>query len=93
MQVKGRYLVIAWTAVFLAAVGAIVFRTHAGFIMQQRVSAINDTIRALSAIRGDVEAKVATLKSRPMLAPRMELLGLHFASDTEFRLIHVPVRP
>ena len=93
MQVRGRYLVIAWTAVFLAAVGAIVFRTRAGFEMQQRVVRLNDRIQVVEGIRGDVEAKVASLQSRPVLAPKVEALGLRFASDTEFRLLRVRVKP
>ncbi len=91
MRVRGRYLVIAWTAVFLAAVGAIVFRTRAGFRMQERVTALNDSIQAVAGIRGDVEAKVAALKSLPVLAPKAAALGLRFASDTEFHLLAVPV--
>ena len=92
MQVRGRYLIVAWTAVFLAAVGAIVLRTRAGFLMQQRVTAVDDSIKAIGAIRGDVESEVATLKSRPVLASKVEALGLRFASDTELRLLPVPIR-
>jgi len=90
MQVKGRYLVVAWTAVFLAAVGAIVLRTQAGFRMQERVVALDEQIQALEGIHGDVEAQVTTLESRPVLAPKVEALGLRFASDSEFRLLPVP---
>jgi hypothetical protein len=93
MRVKGRYLVVAWTAVFLAAVGAIVVRTSAGFRMQERVTALNDSIRAMDAIHGDLSAKVATLGSRPMLAPKVAALGLRFASDSELRLVSVRTRP
>jgi cell division protein FtsL len=93
MQVKGRYLVVAWTAVFLAAVGAIVFRTSAGFRMQERVTALNDSIRAADAMYGDLAAKVATLQSRPVLAPKVEALGLRFASDSELRLVSIRARP
>jgi cell division protein FtsL len=85
--------VIAWTAVFLAAVGAIVFRTRAGFRMQERLVAVNDTIQALDGVRGDVKAKVATLQSRPVLAPKAESLGLRFASDSELHLLPVSVKP
>lgn len=93
MRVRGRYLVIAWTAVFLAAVGAIVFRIRDGFRTQERVTELNAHIQALEGVRGDVEAKVATLQSRPVLAPKVEALGLRFASDSEFHLLQVPVKP
>ena len=93
MQVKGRYLVLAWTAVFLATVGAIVFRTRDGFVMQERVGEVNAEIRVLEGIRGDVEAQVATLQSRLVLAPKVAARGLRFASDSEFRMLAVPVAP
>jgi hypothetical protein len=91
MRVKGRYLVVAWTVVFLAAVGVIVLRARSGFVVQRRVAELAAQIRALEGVRGDVEAKVASLKSRPVLAPKLEARGLRFASDTEFQLIQVPV--
>jgi hypothetical protein len=91
MRVRGRYLVLAWTAVFLAAVGAIVFRTRSGFLMQRRVADLNGHIQALEGTRGDVEAGIAMLKSRPVLAPKVAKFGLRFASDTEFHLLPVPI--
>ena len=93
MQVRGRYLVIVWTAVFLAAVGAIVFRTKSGFDVQRNMVGVHTRIQALEGIRGDLEAQVAMLQSRPVLAPKVAAFGLRFASDTEFRLLHVPVAP
>lgn len=91
MQVRGRHLVIAWTAVFLAAVGAIVLRTRAGFAIQKHVSELNTHIQALEGVRGDVKAQVARLQSRQVLAPKAAALGLRFASDTEFTLLRVSV--
>lgn len=93
MQVRGRHLVIAWTAVFLVAVGVIVLRTKAGFETRARVDALESRVKALDAIRGDLEAELATQKSRTTLAPRAILLGLRFTSDTDVRLLHLAVRP
>jgi cell division protein FtsL len=90
MRVRGRYLIVAWTAVFLAAVGAIVFRTRDGFQAQAHVTALDDSIQVLEGIHGDVEAKIAQLESRSALAPKAQALGLRFASDSEFQLLAIP---
>lgn len=92
MQVRGRYLVFAWTAVFIAAAAAIVVRTKAGFDMRARVDSIEAHMKTLDGIRGDLEADLATMKSRTTLSPKAQALGLRFTSDTEFRLLPVPVR-
>ena len=90
MQVRGRHLVVIWTAVFLAAVAAIVLRTKAGFEMRARVDALESHLKALDGIRGDLLAKVAGMKSRSELAPKAKALGLRFTSDTEMRILPVP---
>jgi len=90
MQVRGRHLVVAWTAVCLTVVAAIVLRTKAGFEMRARVDSIESHMKALDGIRGDLEAKVAGMKSRSELAPKAKLLGLRFTSDTEMRILPVP---
>ena len=90
MQVRGRHLVFVWTAVFLAAVAAIVLRTKAGFAMRSRVDSLEAHMKALDGIRGDLGAKVAGMKSRSDLAPKAKLLGLRFTSDTELHILPVP---
>lgn len=90
MQVRGRYLVVAWTAVFLATVGAIVLRARSGILMRRRVDAIADTIRALSSSKADLETRVTDLESQPKLMPKAEALGLRNPSDSVVIILHVP---
>lgn len=90
MQVKGRYLVIAWTAVFLTVAGAIVFRTHRGFATQERLRRVRDSVQAMRATRDKVRRSIGTLESRSVLEPRLELLGLRGASDSEIIRVQLP---
>jgi cell division protein FtsL len=91
MQVRGRHLVFAWTAVFLAAVAAIVVRTRSGFHTRRRVDSLETRIKALESTRNAIEDSVSILRSRPALSPRAEALGLHHPSDSTVLIIRVPV--
>ncbi|HEY3935024.1 MAG TPA: hypothetical protein VGL65_10455 [Gemmatimonadales bacterium] len=89
MQVKGRYLVLAWTAVFLAAIGVIVWRDTRGFPAQHHVDQLDNQIKALLSRQGDLQARIAALESQQELAPRVRPLGLRVALDTE--IIQLPI--
>ena len=90
MQVKGRYLVIGWTAVFLTVAGAIVLRTHRGFATQDRLRQVRDSVQAMRATRDKVRTSIGTLEKRSVLEPRLELLGLRSASDSEIIRVQLP---
>jgi len=90
MQVKGRYLVIGWTTVFLTVAGAIVLRTHRGFETQDRLRRVRDSVQAMRATRDKVRRTIGTLESRAVLEPRLELLGLRSASDSEIFRVQLP---
>ena len=93
MQVKGRYLVLAWTAVFLAAAGAIVVRERRGWELRRRLDTVNDHLKVLEDMRAELEGSIAALGSRDSLVPRARALGLRIASDTELVQLPVPVVP
>ena len=92
MRVRGRYLVIAWTAVFLAAVAVIVLRDEAAYPARQHLAQLDKEIRALDATRADLEAEISALKSRDSLTPKAAALGLRHASDTEIVRLAAPDR-
>ena len=90
MQVKGRYLVIGWTMVFLTVAGAIVLRTHRGFETQDHLRRVRDSVQAMRATRDKVRRAIGTLESRAVLEPRLERLGLRSASDSEIFRVQLP---
>jgi hypothetical protein len=93
MQVKGRYLVVAWTVVFLAAAGTIALRSRSGFASRARVDSLETTIQALESVRADISDSVSRLVSRPSLAPKVAALGLRHPPDSALIILRVPVRP
>lgn len=90
MQVKGRYLVIGWTTVFLAVAGAIVLRTHRGFETQDNLRHLRDSVQAMRATRDKIGQAIGTLESRADLEPKLERLGLRSASDSEIISLQLP---
>jgi hypothetical protein len=93
MQVRGRYLVFAWTAVFFVAAGSIVLRTRAGFAVARRVSALEARIRILESTRASITADLAELQGRAAMVPKAEALGLRFTADSDLILLPADGRP
>ena len=92
MRVKGRYLVIAWTAVFLAAVAAIVSRDGAAYPARQHLDKLGARIKELEGRSADLEASIEALKSTDSLARKAETLGLRKATDAELVILSDPSR-
>lgn len=90
MQVRGRHLVLAWTAVFLAVAGIIVSRDRRAFVLQDRLRAQNDHVRALLSDRDKLSATIARLATQEELQPKAEAMGLRIASDSE--MVALPVQ-
>jgi hypothetical protein len=93
MQVRGRYLVFAWTAVFFGAVGSIVLRTRAGFLTAHRVSTLEAQIRILESSRAAITADLAERKGRAALVPKAEAIGLRFTPDSDLVILPASGKP
>lgn len=91
MQVRGRHLVLAWTAVFLTVAGIIVLRDRRAFAMQDQVRELDDHVRALISDRDRLAATIARLSTQEALQPKVEAMGLRIASDSE--MVALPVAP
>ena len=63
MQVRGRYLVIAWTTVFLTVAGVIVARDRQAWAVRARVDALDSRIKSLIGLRSALDASLASLAS------------------------------
>jgi cell division protein FtsL len=82
-RLKGRYLVVAWATVFLAATGMIVMRQSRAHKIQSRINRLEEARDELREARSDLQSRIASLKSRDVLVPKIALLGLRMASDSE----------
>lgn len=74
---------LAWTIVFLAATGTIVVRQRLAYHVQQRLAQLQLERDRLREARSDLESRLAALKSRQVLGPKVAALGLRTASDSE----------
>jgi len=92
VQVRGRYLVLAWTAVFLAAAGAIVVRERRGWAVSRHLDEIDNHAKVLEDMRAELAGSIAAMSSRDSLIPRAEALGLRVPSDSELVQVNLPVR-
>jgi hypothetical protein len=90
MRIRGRYLILSWTAVFLAAAAIIVLRDLSGFALVNQLDKTNRRIVLLEGMRSDYQRDIAGLTSRAVLGPRVQALGLRFGSDSEIRSLRVP---
>lgn len=91
MQVRGRHLVVAWTTVFLAVVGVIVWRTRNAYLLQSRIAVLDDHVRALTSDRDRLVSRIAQLSTQQQLQPKAEAMGLRIASDSE--MVELPLPP
>jgi cell division protein FtsL len=92
MRIRGRYLVLAWTAVFLAAMGVIVVRDQRGFAVGRHLETLDDSVRALQSVQAELDADITTLSSRNVLGDKLKARGMRFASDSELLSIPLPPR-
>ncbi len=92
MQIRGRYLVLAWTAVFLAAIVLIAVRDKRGFAISHHLEVLDDSVRAMQSLQSGLEGNIATLSSRNALGARLESRGFRFASDSELLFVPLPPR-
>lgn len=92
MQVKGRHLVLAWGAVFLAVAGTVAVRQHRAFLLNSEVGELTSTLRALRSVHGDLASNLAGMRSPELLLPRAESLGLQIPSDSAQINLSIPTR-
>lgn len=92
MQVRGRFFVLAWGAVFLVVAATISVRQYRAFATVARVAVLQDSVKAVRSVHGDVGAQLAGMRSPDVLRPRAESLGLRQPSEDEQVPLSVPRR-
>jgi hypothetical protein len=90
MRLKGRHWVIFWLLLFLGVTSAVVARQTRALETARRLRALRSQRATLEARRADVERRIRTARTRQVLGPRVQALGLHFPGDSEFVTFAVP---
>lgn len=91
LSLRGRYLVVAWTAVFLAVAGVITLRDRAGFRALERYEVLQESVDVVTRQRAELGAEIHTRLSAGELTPLGERLGLRIPTDAEIARVSVAV--
>ncbi len=90
ISLRGRYLVVAWVAVFLVVAGIITLRDRAAFAAGQRLGAVAESLQVVSRQQNELTAEIQTRVSSGPLTLLGERLGFRIPSDTEIYKVTVP---
>jgi hypothetical protein len=90
VALRGRHWVALWLLAFLAAAGVVVARSTSGLRLARALGEARVTRAALEGRRADLERRVRAARSRTVLVPRAQRLGLHLPSDSEIVLLPAP---
>lgn len=91
LSLRGRYLVVAWTAVFLVVAGVITLRDRAAFRAVKRHEALRESLDVVERQHSELTAELATRRSPGELTPLGERLGLRIPTDAEIARVSVAV--
>lgn len=87
-RIKGRHWLVIWSLVFLGAAALIVIRQRGAILTATRLGELREQRQALEATKAELLRAISRARSRDVLVPRMERIGLHLPSDTE----NIPLR-
>jgi hypothetical protein len=90
MRLKGRHWVTFWLLLFLGVTGAVVARQTRALDTARRLRDLRSQRATLEARRADAERRIRTARTRQVLGPRVQSLGLRFPGDSDFVTFAVP---
>jgi hypothetical protein len=90
LSLRGRYLVVAWTAVFLVVAGSITLRDRAAFRALERYRILQESLQVVSRQHDELLADINNRVTAGELTALGERLGLRIPTDTEIELVRVP---
>ena len=90
MALKGRHWIGIWLVVFLTAAVLLVARQTSGLRMARALADARVNRANLESRRAELERRLRLAKSRGVLVPRAERLGLRLPSDSEIILLPTP---
>lgn len=90
MPRKGRIWVGAWLAFILAMLAWVVARQTSAVVTAGELSELREQRAALEAAHAELLARIRLDRSRDVLIPRAEALGLRLPADSEVVILQVP---
>ena len=89
LSLKGRYLVVAWTAVFLAVAGVVTLRDRAAFRALERYEVLEDSLQVVARQHTELLSEINTRGSLGALGELGARLGLRIPTDGEIEQVRV----
>ncbi|HEX9581846.1 MAG TPA: hypothetical protein VF970_12150 [Gemmatimonadales bacterium] len=89
---KGRVWVAGWLVFVLAILAWVVARQTSGVVTATALGSLRDERATLEARAADLVARIRDARSRRVLIPRAEALGLRLPSDSEIVILQTPAR-
>ena len=80
---KGRHWVATWLVFLLVTLGWVVSRQSAAYSAAIDLGELHEERLGLESVRGELQSRIRTARSRPILLPRAESLGLRLPADSE----------
>jgi hypothetical protein len=89
MRVKGRIWLIGWLLFALVVLTWVVTRDAAGYATARQLDSLRTRKAVLQARRAELIYRVGRDKSRAVLVPRAEALGLRPAADSQIVIVRL----
>ena len=92
MAIKGRHWLALWLVSLLAALWLVIARQTASLNAARALADLRDERAQLDGRRAELDRRIRNAKSRAVLLPRAQKLGLRLPADTEIILLPAPPR-
>lgn len=89
---RGRVWIAGWLLFVLAILAWVVARQTSGVVTASALAALRDERTTLEARAADLTARIREGRSRRVLIPRAEALGLRMPSDSDIVILQHPAR-
>ncbi|HEY3279452.1 MAG TPA: hypothetical protein VGJ83_02985 [Gemmatimonadales bacterium] len=90
MALKGRHVLALWLVSLLAALWLVIARQTASLNAARALTDLREERAQIEGRRADLDRRIRTAKSRAVLLPRAQRLGLRLPADTEIILLPAP---
>ncbi|GBD33531.1 Cell division protein FtsL [bacterium HR33] len=90
MRARGRYWVAGWLIFFLAILAWVAGRQTAGVVAASELEQLRQQRATLEARQGELLARIRESRSREVLIPRAQAMGLRLPADSEIVILQVP---
>ncbi len=90
MRVKGRIWLVLWLVFVLVILAWVIRRDTAGYMIASQLDSLRTRRSVLVGQRIDLRHRINRARSRAVLIPRAESLGLRQSADSEIVILPAP---